>query len=92
MRYAILALGLIAYIEVSPVGVQSSLNGYSCTEDCSGHEVGYNWAEQNDITDESDCSGYSNSFIEGCYAYVEEESGSSGSDDGSDDESEDGEE
>ena len=47
-------------------------NGYPCTEDCSGHEAGYDWAEENDIQDENDCGGNSNSFIEGCYSYVEE--------------------
>lgn len=49
-----------------------TFNGYDCTEDCSGHEAGYEWAEENDIYDEYDCDGYSNSFIEGCQAYVED--------------------
>lgn len=47
-------------------------NGYECTEDCSGHEAGYNWAEENGIEDEYDCDGSSNSFNEGCISYVEE--------------------
>lgn len=46
--------------------------GYECTEDCSGHEAGYNWAENNDISDIYDCSGNSQSFNEGCQTYVEE--------------------
>jgi hypothetical protein len=46
--------------------------GYNCTEDCSGHNAGYNWAEENGIYDEYDCDGNSNSFNEGCMAYVEE--------------------
>lgn len=50
----------------------STYNGYECTEDCSGHEAGYNWAEENDISDEYDCDGNSNSFNEGCVSYVEE--------------------
>lgn len=50
----------------------NTFNGYDCTEDCSGHEAGYNWAEENDISDEYDCDGNSNSFNEGCMAYVEE--------------------
>jgi hypothetical protein len=41
-----------------------------CTQDCSGHEAGYKWAEENDISDEDDCTGNSESFIEGCKAYV----------------------
>lgn len=44
--------------------------GYTCTVDCSGHQAGYDWAEDNDIDDESMCTGSSRSFIEGCYAYV----------------------
>jgi len=47
--------------------------GYPCTEDCSGHEAGYSWAEEKGITDESDCGGNSQSFIEGCQAYAEEQ-------------------
>ena len=47
--------------------------GYECTEDCSGHEAGYGWAEENEITDPDDCGGNSESFEEGCRAYAEEE-------------------
>lgn len=49
-----------------------TFKGYECTDDCSGHEAGYNWAEENGIYDENDCGGNSNSFIEGCISYVEE--------------------
>ncbi len=37
-------------------------------------EAGYQWAEEHDITDPSECSGNSTSFIEGCEAYAEENS------------------
>jgi hypothetical protein len=47
--------------------------GYPCTEDCSGHKAGYEWAEENDIDDSFDCSGNSDSFNEGCESYVEEQ-------------------
>lgn len=47
-------------------------HGYNCTEDCSGHEAGYDWAERKGIDDAADCGGNSQSFIEGCEAYVEE--------------------
>jgi hypothetical protein len=47
--------------------------GYECTEDCSGHEAGYGWAEENSISDPDDCGGNSESFEEGCRAYAEEE-------------------
>lgn len=49
-----------------------TLHGYDCTVDCSGHEAGYAWAEEHGISDEDDCSGNSESFIEGCKAYVQE--------------------
>lgn len=61
-----------------------TFGGYECTEDCSGHKAGYEWAEENGITDESDCSGNSSSFNEGCQAYVEDpDRGSDTDDDGS---------
>jgi hypothetical protein len=45
--------------------------GFNCTVDCSGHEAGYRWAEQNSIDDEDYCpDGDSESFHEGCIAYV----------------------
>ena len=37
-----------------------------------GHDAGYEWAAQNDITDEFHCDGKSDSFNEGCRQYVEE--------------------
>ena len=59
------------YVKENYSGYQT-FHGYDCTEDCSGHEAGYEWAEENDISDAGDCGGNSNSFIEGCRAYVEE--------------------
>ena len=50
---------------------RSTFHGYECTVDCSGHEAGYAWAEENGITDPGDCGGNSQSFIEGCIAYTE---------------------
>lgn len=47
--------------------------GYHCTYDCSGHEAGYEWASENGIDDPDDCDGNSDSFIEGCQAYAEEQ-------------------
>lgn len=48
--------------------------GYPCTVDCSGHEAGSEWAEEHGITDPDDCGGNSQSFIEGCQSYAEENS------------------
>ena len=44
---------------------------YVCTDDCSGHEAGFSWGQENDLTDASECSGNSQSFIEGCEAFVQ---------------------
>ena len=55
--------------------------GYNCTDDCSGHEAGYEWAEENGITDPNECGGNSWSFEEGCQAYAEEQSSAYGYDD-----------
>ena len=48
-------------------------HGDSCTDDCSGHEAGYRWAQEQGITDPGDCGGNSQSFEEGCRAYAEEQ-------------------
>jgi hypothetical protein len=42
----------------------------ACTQDCSGHRAGYTWAEKNEISALTDCGGNSQSFINGCKAYV----------------------
>lgn len=54
--------------------------GYECTEDCSGHEAGYAWAEEQGVSDGEKCDAagdHSNSpsFAEGCHAYVDGEAG-----------------
>lgn len=45
--------------------------GDPCTVDCSGHEAGYQWAEDRGIADPEDCGGNSQSFIEGCQAFAD---------------------
>ncbi len=54
--------------------------GDECTEDCSGHDAGREWAEQRGITSPDDCGGKSWSFEEGCRSYAEEQQSSSGDD------------
>lgn len=56
-----------------PIHLTRNFHGFPCKTDCSGHEAGYAWAEKNDITEEDDCTGNSESFIEGCIAWVAEE-------------------
>ena len=63
--------GCNEYVKENYTGYKT-FGDYECTEDCSGHEAGYNWAEENGISDIDDCTGKSDSFIEGCITYVEE--------------------
>jgi hypothetical protein len=58
---------------VQSAGGGPSFAGCDCTEDCSGHEAGYDWADEKGIDDEDVCdnlSTNSDSFKEGCKAYV----------------------
>ena len=47
-------------------------HGYSCTSDCSGHDAGYEWGEENEICDADYDAGNSESFNEGVRSYAEE--------------------
>lgn len=69
----ILILSLSALILLSSNLHAQNFMGYPCTDDCSGHEAGYNWAENKGIESPDDCGGNSSSFIEGCKAYAEEQ-------------------
>ena len=67
-----------------------TFDGDPCTEDCSGHEAGYRWAEDHDIDDEDACdtageNSDSPSFAEGCRDYVNGLSDGDDSDSDSDD-------
>ena len=52
-----------------------TFNGYACSTDCSGHEAGYEYAQDNDYTqsDVDDYSGNSQSFQEGMQSWVDEQ-------------------
>ncbi len=76
----------LAVFVAAPANAQETFRGYNCTDDCSGHEAGYDWAARNDITDERDCDGNGQSFNEGCQAYVEEQSNGANRNNQSDDE------
>ncbi|CDX56023.1 conserved exported hypothetical protein [Mesorhizobium plurifarium] len=71
------ALALVGSLAI-PAAAQETFHSYDCTDDCSGHEAGYSWAARNDISDERDCDGDSQSFNEGCQAYVEEQANNAG--------------
>ena len=55
-----------------PADELQQLGGDPCSGDCSGHDAGYDWAERKGIVDPNDCGG-SDSFVEGCMAYAEEQ-------------------
>lgn len=40
-----------------------------CTGGCDGHNAGFAYAQENDMTDPSSCDGNSQSFIDGCSAF-----------------------
>jgi len=66
-----------------------TFDDYECTDDCSGHQAGYDWAEEKGIYDESSCSTPSQSFNEGCQSFVQGGSGVISSDDDDDDDDDD---
>ncbi|MCK5588831.1 MAG: hypothetical protein KAI16_00785 [Candidatus Pacebacteria bacterium] len=63
--------GCNEYVQENSYYTNPTFGGYGCTEDCGGHEAGYDWAEEKGIDDPDDCGGNSNSFIEGCMSYAE---------------------
>lgn len=75
------SLSPIPYVVEDPVtpeaqvssGYQDAGTPYGCTDDCSGHDAGWAWAEENAVTDPGECGGNSMSFEEGCIAYAEEQ-------------------
>ena len=70
MRSVGLATGTLCIVASGPVAAQYS-GAYGCTEDCSGHEAGYAWAERHDIHDPAQCGGNSTSFVQSCMDYAE---------------------
>jgi hypothetical protein len=76
-RYAASAL-IVFIIPVAPVSPRASaqeLREAGCavdTVDCAAHEAGYEWADLNSVDSVNDCPGNSDSFIEGCQAYIAE--------------------
>ncbi|PCI98749.1 MAG: hypothetical protein COB14_07580 [Alphaproteobacteria bacterium] len=66
------ALILSSLLIFAGVASATDFYGYYCTQDCSGHKAGYEWAKKKQIAERENCGGRSNSFIEGCYAWVED--------------------
>jgi hypothetical protein len=70
MKWILLAVVLCLSTSLASA---ATFKGYQCTQDCSGHKAGYEWAMKKRITDKSNCTGNSQSFREGCYAWVDEQ-------------------
>lgn len=60
-----------AAVELADVAYADLGEPYGCTQDCSGHEAGVDWARENEIYSPDDCGGRSQSFLQGCKAYAE---------------------
>lgn len=68
-----LILPLTFALLFSGVAYANDFHGYPCTQDCSGHKAGYEWAKKKNITEQENCGGKSNSFVEGCHAWVDDQ-------------------
>jgi hypothetical protein len=80
IRAANLSFSLFAATLLSStLSAQSrEFGGYVCTDDCSGHKAGYEWAEENNVSSVSQCTWIikrwpkRTSFYEGCLVYVDD--------------------
>lgn len=55
-----------------PIQTKKTFGNYTCTEDCSGHQAGYDWGESYQICDTSYSNGKSESFNEGVRQWAED--------------------
>jgi hypothetical protein len=69
------AMALLVSMLNSTIASADTFDDYECTDDCSGHQAGYDWAEEKGIVDEDSCSTPSQSFNEGCQSFVQGGSG-----------------
>ena len=79
MKKANSKFGILVFIVLSAVSADArEFGGYECTIDCSGHKAGYEWAEAEGVTDQSQCliilrlNPRKTSFYEGCLVYVDD--------------------
>ncbi|MGN8143100.1 hypothetical protein ACTJK3_19625 [Pseudomonas sp. 22105] len=83
---------LFVLMQGSTTTLAATFDGYECTDDCSGHQAGYEWAEEKGIYDENSCSTPSESFNEGCQSFIEGGAGVVSTDDDDGDEESDDDE
>ena len=65
MKQALIGSFIGLLVSIAPIGIRTA----SADED---FDAGREWAEANEISDMSGCSGLSDSFREGCEDYVED--------------------
>lgn len=59
-----------AVANVSALAFEDVGDTSQCTDDCSGHTAGFDWAKTNTDDGKSTCGGESQSFVEGCEAFA----------------------
>ena len=64
--------GCNRYVQEHHYSWEKNFGSYNCTEDCSWHQAWYDWAENKWIDSMEKCGWNSQSFIEWCYQYVDE--------------------
>ncbi|WP_256352634.1 hypothetical protein [Pseudomonas sp. PDM31] len=84
------AVALLVSMQGSSIAFADKFDTYKCTDDCSGHQEGYDWAKEEGVDDEESCSDASQSFNEGCRSFVHGGSGVITPVDEDEDEDEDG--
>jgi hypothetical protein len=61
----------IAHEQASELSFLDVGSRSDCSDDCSGHEAGFEWAKENGVTETWDCPSSGNlSFAEGCDAFA----------------------
>lgn len=83
MKVVIFTVFSVLFLTSPALAQGREFHGYPCTQDCSGHRAGYEWAQRRGITSPYECGGNSRSFIEGCHAWADEQT-AAGRDDGED--------
>lgn len=87
LLFAILTTSALFISIAAGEAAARTFGGNECTDDCSGHKAGYEWAESRGIADQRRCekvliqSPNSTSFAEGCSTYIEDPSRGSDEDD-----------
>lgn len=58
-------------MKINEIISEYTLQGRTCTKDCSGHRAGWYWAKSKGVTNPVSCDSRSPSFNGGCSAAAE---------------------